>query len=306
MNKYIARAIKPIFIFLVITFFVLYLRDVDFSNLNNLRIDWTLLSIASFISLGFRYWGVIIWRFILKDLSPQELPSFSIMSSIYAKAWMARYIPGTVAWIAGKIHMASKLGIPKSRLAVSSLLEGGMQVVATISISLLILSFDSRVDVFGLGLKIVMLLIAIISTALLAPPVFNRVVGFTYKSIRKQEASHELRVNNKAVVRSYALYTLGAFIAGSSYYFLCAALSPQVDLSMYFFIVGAFSLAGALGMATPLVPSGLGVRDGAQLVLLSLILPKEMALIITIFSRLWSALVDMLFYLIAVTYHKIK
>jgi uncharacterized membrane protein YbhN (UPF0104 family) len=59
-------------------------------------------------------------------------------------------------------------------------------------------------------------------------------------------------------------------------------------------------------MIAVFAPSGLGVRDGIQLVLLSLIFPNEIALAITIFSRLWSAAVDVLFYLVAELTYRLK
>lgn len=295
----------PVFLILVVVFFALYLRDIDYSVFKELRINWVLLLIATIISLGFRYWGVFIWRFILKDLGANNLPRFSLLTHVYAKAWMGRYIPGTVTWIASKIYLANKLGISKSRLAVSSLLEGGMQIVASMAVALLILGIDPRLDVISPQIKLVMILIAVCALVVLYPPIFNTLLRKAYSIIRRRRAYDELRTNGKATIRSFILYALGAILVGSSYYFLTASLYEGTDGSMYWYIVGAFTLAGALGMATPFVPSGLGVRDGAQLVLLSLIMPKEIALAITVFSRLWSALVDVLFYVFAELVHRL-
>ena len=299
------KFLMPVFLILVVVFFALYLRDIDYSVFKELRINWVLLLIATIISLGFRYWGVFIWRFILKDLGANNLPRFSLLTHVYAKAWMGRYIPGTVTWIASKIYLANKLGISKSRLAVSSLLEGGMQIVASMAVALLILGIDPRLDVISPQIKLVMILIAVCALVVLYPPIFNTLLRKAYSIIRRRRAYDELRTNGKATIRSFILYALGAILVGSSYYFLTASLYEGTDGSMYWYIVGAFTLAGALGMATPFVPSGLGVRDGAQLVLLSLIMPKEIALAITVFSRLWSALVDVLFYVFAELVHRL-
>lgn len=300
------KLLMPAFLILIVVFFALYLQDIDYSAFNKLRIDWPLLFVASLISLAFRYWGVLIWKFILKDLGARNLPPFSTLSQVYAKAWMGRYVPGTITWIASKIYLANKLGISKSRLAVSSLLEGGMQIVASMSVALLILGVDPRLDVISPEIKLVMILIAASAVVILYPPVFNFALRKAYSLVRRRKAYDELRTNGKATIRSFLLYSLGALLAGSSYYFLSASLYEGTDISMYWYIVGAFTLAGALGMATPFVPSGLGVRDGAQLVLLSLIMPKEVALAITVFSRLWSALVDVIFYVVAAVIGKYR
>lgn len=297
----------PLFVVLIILFFALYLKDIDYRAFSDLRFSPLPLLAATVISLAFRYWGVFIWRTILSDLGARKLPSFLVLSDVYAKAWMGRYIPGTVTWIAGKIYMANKLGISKSRLTVSAILEAGVQIVATLSLSLFILSLDSRLDVITTEMKLLLVLLAAVSVFMLLPPILNRLLSFVFRLVRKKAAYDELRTNGKATFRSYLLYVIGALIAGGSYYLLTASLYPQIDLGAYWYIVGAFTLAGALGMATPLVPSGLGVRDGVQLVLLSLIMPKEIALAVTVFSRLWSALIDVLFYLVSrIAYRYLK
>lgn len=297
----------PLFVVLIILFFALYLKDIDYQAFSDLRFSPLPLLAATVISLAFRYWGVFIWRTILSDLGARKLPSFLVLSDVYAKAWMGRYIPGTVTWIAGKIYMANKLGISKSRLTVSAILEAGVQIVATLSLSLFILSLDSRLDVITTEMKLLLVLLAAVSVFMLLPPILNRLLSFVFRLVRKKAAYDELRTNGKATFRSYLLYVIGALIAGGSYYLLTASLYPQIDLGAYWYIVGAFTLAGALGMATPLVPSGLGVRDGVQLVLLSLIMPKEIALAVTVFSRLWSALIDVLFYLVSrIAYRYLK
>lgn len=297
--SHIEKWLKPAFIVLILLFFFLYLRDLDFSSLDGLVINWPILFLASAVSLSFRYWGVVIWRHILKDLGAENTPPFSVLADVYAKAWMGRYIPGTVTWIAGKIYMASKLGISKSRLTVSSILEGGVQIVATLSLSLFILAFDPRLSVITWQTKLLLAGIAIVSIIMLLPPILNRVLAKIFQLIRRKTPHVELRTNFRATFRSYILYVVGAFITGSSYFFLTLSLYPEISLESYWFIIGAFILAGALGMVTPFVPSGLGVRDGVQLVLLSMIMPKEVALVVTVVSRIWSAAIDLIFYALA-------
>lgn len=297
--KSLQRWLGPVFIVLIILFFVLYLKDIDYHVFATVQFDWGLLLVASLISLGFRYWGVFIWKVVLRALGASSLPPFSTLSDIYAKAWMARYIPGTVAWIGGKIYMANKHGISKSRLAVSSLVEAGAQIVATMSVALVLLGIDPRLDAISWQLKIAMVAIGVGITVCLYPPLFNFLLRRAYRLVRRKEAYDQLRVNGKAIIRSYLLYLIGAFLAGSSYYLLAASLSSDVHPGMFWYIIGTLSLAGALGMATPFVPSGLGVREGVQLVLLSVILPKEIALVITVASRLWSAAIDVVFYMVA-------
>jgi glycosyltransferase 2 family protein len=299
------RLLQLGFLGLVVLFFVVFLWGIDYDVLATLDVDWPLVAAASALSLGFRYWGVLIWRTILRDLGARQLPRFRVLADIYAKAWMARYVPGTVPWIAGKIYMARNIGVSRGRLAVASLLEGGMQVIAVTAVSTLLIGFDTRLDVVPAWLQILTVLLGFALLALLSPPVFNKVIRTVYEKIRKTPASTELRTNGRAVARSFALYGVGAFISGTSYFLFASAIVGGVSWDKYLFLVGAFNLSGAVGTAVVFAPSGLGAREGVQLVLLSAVFPKEIALVITIASRLWSAAVDVLFFLLAAAINRV-
>lgn len=297
-NKTVEKIVSIVFIFIIILFFVIYLRDINFSVIRNAYIDWAWLFPASVFAIGFTYWGSVVWRNILVDLETNNLPGFATLSNIYAKAWLARYIPGSIAHIAGKVYMASKYGVSKSKLTTSTLVENGMQILSITVVSILLLVFEPRLNTLPLIAKIILVVIGLLLVLLLHPRIFNTLIGKAYKVFKKQEPSKELQINNKTIVRSFLLYTIGAFIIGTAYFLLTLAIYPEISLREYFFIVGTVNIAGAIGMATPLIPSGLGVKDGVQLILLSAIMPKEIALIITIVSRLWLAITDVLFYLI--------
>jgi glycosyltransferase 2 family protein len=304
MNKTTKRLLGLSFFLLVIVFLALYMRGIDFDQIRALSIDWSLLLLATIISLGFRYWGVFIWRTILEDLGSRELPPFRQLAAVYSKAWMGRYIPGTVTWIAGKIYLASSIGISKSRLTVASLLEAAVQIVAITTVSLFLVGFDPRTSVIAPQLKVLLVGSAVGLLISLHPAIFNRVIRFVFQKIRKKEAYSELATNKKTVVRSFLLYSAGSFLSGTSYFFMTQAIHGSTSWQLYFYLVGAYNLAGVIGMATPLVPSGLGVREGAQLILLNVVFPKEIALALTVFSRLWSVAVDLLFYASAQIFYK--
>jgi uncharacterized membrane protein YbhN (UPF0104 family) len=253
----------------------------------------------------FRYWGVLVWRTILRCLGETKLPSPFIMSSIYSKAWMARYIPGTVGWYTGKIFMTAKYGISKSRLAASSFLEGGMQVVAVTFVSFLLIGFDPQLKKVPLDVKLLLIIASFGMLFLLFPPIFNRLIRFAFVKFRKKDPGDELRINHKAALSSFLLYAVGAVISGSSSFILAKAIEPSTPWHLYIYLTGSFSLAAALGMASPL-PGGIGVRDAAQLLLLSVVFPRDIALIITLTNRLWSVSVDVIFLFIAVSLNRLR
>lgn len=299
MTKLQRSLVSTSFAVLIIIFFIIYLKGIDYDQLNNITFNLPLLAFASLVALGFRYLGVYIWRCILHDLGSKELPSFYLLASIYAKAWMGRYIPGSVTWIAGKVYLASSLGISKSRLTIASMLEAIVQIAAITSVSLLLVGFDTRTDMISVEVKALLVTFACSLIIFLHPRIFNRIIEILFTYFIKKPVYKELENNKSSVVRSFLLYSFGAFVSGTSYFFMTMAIVPDLSWTLFLYIVGAYSLAGAIGMAIPLLPSGLGVREGVQLVLLSVIFSKEVALVLVVFSRLWSSIIDVLFYLLA-------
>lgn len=299
MSNSFKRWFPTAFFAIAAIFLALYLFSIDYSSLSRLTLNWQLLVAATALAILFRYWGVLVWRFILSELGSTSLPTFRELSSVYAKAWMGRYIPGKVTWIAAKVYLATRFGISKSRLAVSSLLEGGMQIVAVLAVSMMLLGLDPRLDVIPRTPKLILVALAAACLISLHPVVFNRLARRAYLIVKDEEPGPELRINCAAAVKSFGLYSVGAIISGTSFYLLARAVDPAIAGDLYLYCIGSYTLAGAIGMATPLLPSGVGVRDGVLLALLTVVLPAEIAVTLTVLSRLWSAVVDILFYIVA-------
>jgi uncharacterized membrane protein YbhN (UPF0104 family) len=61
----------------------------------------------------------------------------------------------------------------------------------------------------------------------------------------------------------------------------------DVGLRYVIYLAGSFSFASLIGMLSVFVPSGLGVREGILIFMLSQIMPVEVAIIISVSARLW-------------------
>jgi glycosyltransferase 2 family protein len=296
MRTVIKKVLPVIFYVLIIAFLVLYLRDVNFAALANVHINWSYFVIASGLALVARYWGVYIWVRLLRGLGATELKVTWQLAYVYAKAWMGRYIPGTAPWILGKIFFASAQGISKNKLAVSSMLEGGLQVVATLAVAFALLLVDARLDVVSPELKIVMVVVLAGCVIAIIPSVFNRLVLVAYKLVRPhKQFPIEHLANGRIIAWGAFLYIFSALLTGLAAFFAAKTVYPELGYDDMLFVMGPSNLAGALGIVAFFAPSGIGVREGIMLVLLSLVMPKEIALLVTIISRLWGVLVDFLF-----------
>ena len=296
-KKILGRAIPIAFYVLLAVFLVLYIRGIDWNQLGKAHFNVGFLLIATVLSLGFRYWGVGIWFFLLRRLGAGSLRGKYVqLSYVYAKSWLGRYIPGAATWIVGKVYFASKLGISRARLGVSGLLEGALQIAATLAIGLLLVLVDPRTNALPIGYRVGIIVAFVLCVIALIPPVFERIVNVALRIIRRPPLDKELFPSAATMLASAGLYVGGAIIAGVSYYFISASIYPGIKPVDILFVVGVTSLASAASMLAIFSPGGLGVREIILGVLLSVVMPGEIAALVVVVTRVWSIAVDALFF----------
>lgn len=293
----IATKLTPlVFYALIVVFLVIYLESIDWSKVRDISFVPIYVVLSLLLGLAANYWRTIAWFVILRSLGSRSLAGKRIqLAQVYAKSWMGRYIPGTAPWILGKIYFASKLGISKSKLAVSSLLEGGLQVAATIAASFVLLLTDKRLDTVSTDFKLLMVLSLIGCVIVMIPPIFNRLISLAYKILRRGEFAREHHATNSSIARGTFMYVVCTLVLGLSLFYIAKAVYPELGYDSALYVMGASSLAGAIGMLAIFTPSGLGVREGVLLVLLAAVMPKEIALVVAIAGRIISVVVDLLF-----------
>lgn len=304
----IGKSFGPVFYAALLLFLFFYVQSLDWSALSGVTVSWAAVIVATVLGIIARYWGAIIWCVLLVGLGAKNIKSqLPELFAVYAKSWLGRYIPGTAPWILGKIFFASRLGVSKNKLAVSSLLEGGLQIIVTLVIAVAILLFDERVDtVISSELKLFMVAALIAGVISVLPPVFNRFFALAYKTVKKKVFPVEHQATSRTIVKGSLLYVIGSFIGGLSFFFIAKAFYEPLTFGDILFVIGASNLASAASMLAVFAPSGIGVREGIQVVLLSLIMPVEIALLIAVATRVWSVGVDLLFFGLASTVKRLR
>lgn len=281
-------------------FFIIYIKNIDFSKIDPTLIDWPLLSAAVLLGVVARYWSAAIWITVLRSLGAKNSTvHLKEMFYVYAKSWMGRYIPGKLPWIVGKIYFASKLDISKNKLAVGSLIEIALQILMYTIVPLALILFDRNLTEISLRYLPALILTIILCVICITPAVFNRLVSLTYKITKRLEFDQADKASNKTIFSGMLMYVVGAVINGTTLYIIAVAVDPRIGLGQISYIMAAGNLASVLGIIAIFAPGGLGVRDGAQLVFLSAITGPEFALTITILSRISELICDLLFLLTA-------
>lgn len=299
-KRVLRRAVPIVFYVLLAVFLFLYVRSVDWGQLAGIRWNWWWVAVATVISLGFRYWGVGIWFFLLRRLGATGLRGSGVaLTFVYAKSWMGRYIPGAATWIIGKVYFASKHGVSRARLGVSGLLEGALQIAATLALALVLLLVDPRTHALDPWIIALMVIAFVGCVVCLVPKVFVFLVSTALRILRRPPLDADVAPSLGTVLGGAGLYVAGAVLSGSAYYFITLAVYPSLRPADAAFVIGAASMASAISMLAVFAPGGLGVREGVQALLLGLVMPGPIALVVVVVTRVWSLAVDGLFLLAA-------
>ena len=296
LKRLLGRLIPIAFFVLIAVFAGIYLSKINWDAFGDLTFDPLWLIAALVASVAVRYWFAAIWMFLLRRLGAHLDGNRLELFVVYAKAWLGRYIPGGAAWILGKIYFASKLGISKTKLGVSSFLEGVLQIIVVLISASAMMAFDSRIQSFGSTWGFGLIAIAVVGLASVYPPIFNRVTTWVFRRVRKSEIDAASLPSNQTIGWGILAFAVSSVLSGLSFFFIAKAVVPELGWDQALFIIGASNLASALSMLAVFAPAGLGVREAVQIATLLLVMSPEQALVVTVLMRLFSILMDALFF----------
>ena len=115
----------------------------------------------------------------------------------------------------------------------------------------------------------------------------------------------EITITYPQMIKVVLLFICNWLIVGTGFYILVVSLYPSVGFSQWLYVGGIYGLSAIIGILAIFTVSGLGVREGILIAGLILIMPKEYAVIISIVSRLWATVAELILILVAFIANKI-
>lgn len=286
------------------TFLVFYLRDLDWATITDLDPEPVVLLLALPFSLAARLLQPLAWGQLIRDYG-ESPPSYPHLSHVYAKSWLGRYIPGKIAWLGAKVFFGSRYRISKGVLGVTSVIEGGIQLLTALGVSFLLFAVSGRAVVLPEPLRILSVVAFVAMMISLFPPVFNTVVRKAHQLLRGRGLRSELRFSTAGLGRATTTYLVIQTVGTAVPFLVLKAIYPEVTLAHLPYVAAATIFSGALGTLALFAPSGLGVREGILIVLLVAVVPREIALVAVLVMRLWSVAADFLFYLVTAAFARV-
>jgi uncharacterized membrane protein YbhN (UPF0104 family) len=296
-----------IFLFYAVTAVIIfnYAKQIDVDALLSLspKVSYIILAIiASTIS---RFVVFNTFRNIIGHLVPVNI-GWIEQNYSYARSWIGRYIPGKVAGLLARVYFYAPFKVPSGSVVVASVLEVSLWIFSGFIVWLVAIAFPGSALELSPFYHRLALGAAFLTLLILLPVNLNLFIKIALKFTGRAVPESGLKVGAPSVLYGSLWAFPGHMVFGISYWFLISSFDSSITLSQFPYIVGAFGLAGSLGMVVFFTPAGLGVREMVLLPFLGKILSPEASIAVLAFVRAIELAADVLYLSLSIAFLKFK
>ena len=258
------------------------LRDASFTfEVFPLLVSTLLFAFSYFIQV----WA---WYLITLRLKIALSPSETLESWFYSQ--LGKYLPGKIWLLLSRFYFYESKGKSKKNISIALYLEVATMIAAAAVIFLAVLSVYGEIWLFHSwrqsGWLVPLFVLGLIS---LHPRFLQKVLNFTLRRFKKEPLC--LSISYADILCILSICILSWMAGGIGFYLFIGSLYP-VTPQYILFLTGALAASSMLGLIAIFAPSGLGVREGALVYLLSFVMATPVAVIISILTRIWMTLIE--------------
>lgn len=203
--------------------------------------------------------ATIWWRALA--LSGAQIP-YRAGLALFLQTQIGRYLPGGVWDLVGRFVLGQQAGVSRRSMAASIGLEMGLQVVTGGVYLLAALALRTGVDVRVYG--VLGGLVTVGTLAVLAPPVFTRLVNWGLALLRRPPLRMHLTYGDLLLLFLGRLLAHGMLGVG---FYLFALGITEIPIRLAPLLICGYVGAWLVGYLAVLAPMGIGVREGAFVLL---------------------------------------
>lgn len=286
MKKYFS-VVYTLIILGLIAHLVLKYSEVIVSS----SVSYLSLSLAIAIQLVSVLIIPLSWFFLLKAISRGRIGLIKTVV-IYSKAWLGRYIPGKVGWIAGRVLYANQIGIGKKVSALTSLID--IALITTIQFILaipsIIIIIYNKFSIDELRFPLLVFFLIIIPSAYFL--IKMTVASHKYKLIMSRSISLQIGITKASL----------AILTSTILSFIPFLIIMNSTLGLYSvnitYLFSLFYLSNVIGLITVIAPAGLGAKEFILGLGLSHLVPLELVISLLLYHRAILVSSDVIFYLL--------
>jgi len=243
---------------------------------------WAALAVLGFLASELAH--ATLWRIVLRRLGGQIDPVPGLR--VWCLSSLGRYVPPGLLMPAIRVAGATGAGVAARVTLASMAYEGAFSLLGALLVSTLLLTEVSELTPIVAGLGAALVLFAAVH-----PTVFARLANAALRRLGRDPLPTVLGT------RTLAPFTLGyaaSFtLVGLGVYATTEAVHP-VDASVLPVALASFSVGFLISLAAFFVPGGLGVREAGLAGVLSLSIPFELALAVSVAVRLVQIALELL------------
>ncbi|MEZ4769046.1 MAG: lysylphosphatidylglycerol synthase domain-containing protein [Caldilineales bacterium] len=257
------------------------------------QVSWPWLLASLVVLIAQMFLLASIWR---RELWLMGAPvSWRLGASLWLKTQIARYVPGGIWDIAGRLALGHEAGISVRALSASIVLEMAMQVLSA-SVFLLA-ALLVRTDAQPSLLLPLAALLLLVSVVILSPPVFRRLINFGLRLLRREPL--EMRVTYVDMLLLFGASLVGHLMLGVGFVLFARGVT-DITWQQAPGMIAAYVGAWLVGFLALVVPMGIGVREGILALLLQRQFPFGVIGVIALGYRTWMLIRDLIAALIGV------
>ena len=251
------------------------------------------------------YISAYIWKRILCLFSKRDI-SFTVVYPVYMKANIAKYLPGGIMNYVGRNLLLKGMGMSQMQIAGSSIVEIAIGQFSMLAIALL-LSHNIIVAVLQEYVFVPGNLFIYIALTLVVAVVVFIVIFLRYKKLSLNDLLQTfLSVDFfKLFFSNSFIYVVVIIITSGSYYLLINTIE-SVTISQFLVIFGALLLSAVIGVVTPGVPAGIGIREAVFVFIAQDVCDIEVILLMTVLQRVILITSDVIAFIVALILEKLQ
>lgn len=275
----------------------------NIANFDFTQIHFNLFSLVSsfFVLLSLFCFQGFIWSRVLNSNSEKRINIFTHIK-IFVYSQFGKYVPGKIVSYAILINLYRKEGYSKKEIVIASyydLISGLLATALFLFTSLLLF----KPLFWNIYYDYILYLMIFSLFAAANPKILNILLKKALSLLKREQFQITLRYID--LMKFVLLYTLNLFIWGIAFFLLIQSVI-SIDINNYFYLAFSFALSAFLGFISIVAPAGLGVREGTLIALLKSILTANVAAMISIVSRIWMVVAEIILFLIILVIDKTR
>ncbi|MFC4531571.1 lysylphosphatidylglycerol synthase domain-containing protein [Sphaerisporangium dianthi] len=249
------------------------------------RLSWWTVAgsfAAVLAGLGFM---LVAWQVVLAGFGT-HLP-LRVAAKVLFVGQLGKYVPGSVWAFAAMMELARDHGSPPRRTFGATVVGLVVSLGCALALAAVTLPLTSQ-DVVRQAWYLLLLIPFIVLG--LHPRVLTFGLNLALRVARKEPLDQVLPGSAMLVAAAWTM--AGWLFYGVHIWLLLDDMRPGGGPSLFAVAAGAYALAWVTGLLTVIVPAGIGVREGAMVLVLTPVLDAPHALVVAVVSRLAFTLAD--------------